>query len=40
MATLTLDHVVPRSRGGPGSLSNLVPACGPCNVAKGDRMIL
>ena len=34
--TVTIDHVVPKSRGGPESLENLVPACQRCNVAKGD----
>jgi hypothetical protein len=31
----TLDHVVPRSRGGRGTITNAVPACGPCNNVKG-----
>lgn len=30
----TLDHVVPRSKGGPNDPSNLVFACQPCNTAK------
>lgn len=34
---LTLDHVVPRSKGGKTSWSNLVTACQPCNTRKGDR---
>jgi len=34
---LTLDHVMPRSRGGPSSWKNLATACGPCNRRKGDR---
>ena len=34
---LTLDHVVPRSRGGVNAKSNLVLACEPCNHAKGSR---
>lgn len=34
---LTPDHVVPLSRGGANSLSNIVPACGPCNLKKGPR---
>jgi 5-methylcytosine-specific restriction endonuclease McrA len=34
---LTLDHVVPRSRGGPDSWDNLVAACVPCNNRKGNR---
>ena len=32
---LTLDHVVPRSRGGLGGWENLVSACVPCNQKKG-----
>ena len=32
---LTLDHVVPKSRGGLGGWENLVSACVPCNQKKG-----
>jgi len=31
------DHVKPLMKGGPNMLSNLRPACGPCNQAKRDR---
>jgi 5-methylcytosine-specific restriction endonuclease McrA len=34
---LTLDHVVPRSKGGKTSWGNLVAACRRCNTMKGDR---
>lgn len=34
---LTIDHVVPRSRGGRNTWDNVVAACGPCNRRKGDR---
>ncbi|MCA9568826.1 MAG: HNH endonuclease [Myxococcales bacterium] len=34
---LTVDHVMPRSRGGGSTWDNLVIACGPCNRKKGDR---
>jgi 5-methylcytosine-specific restriction endonuclease McrA len=34
---LTLDHVLPRSRGGTTSWENLVAACRRCNNRKGDR---
>jgi 5-methylcytosine-specific restriction endonuclease McrA len=34
---LTIDHVVPRSKGGTKTWENLVTACGPCNRRKGDR---
>jgi 5-methylcytosine-specific restriction endonuclease McrA len=36
-AQLTLDHVVPRSRGGETCWENVVAACGPCNRHKGGR---
>ncbi|RJP20394.1 MAG: HNH endonuclease [Candidatus Abyssobacteria bacterium SURF_5] len=35
---LTLDHVVPRSIGGRSTWENLVLACIPCNVRKGNRL--
>ncbi len=34
---LTLDHVMPRSRGGRSSWENLVACCYQCNNHKGDR---
>ncbi len=34
---LNIDHVVPRSRGGPDSWENLVTACRQCNLRKGRR---
>ncbi|MDX1419010.1 MAG: HNH endonuclease [Rubricoccaceae bacterium] len=34
---LTLDHVLPKSRGGPDAWDNLVAACVPCNNRKGNR---
>jgi 5-methylcytosine-specific restriction endonuclease McrA len=34
--SLTLDHVIPRSRGGRDSWDNLVTACQRCNTEKGD----
>src|SRR5205809_4467287 len=37
-AELTLDHVVPRSRGGRTDWDNLVACCHPCNNRKGDRL--
>jgi 5-methylcytosine-specific restriction endonuclease McrA len=36
---LTLDHVIPRSRGGKDSWQNLVSACTKCNRKKGDRLL-
>lgn len=35
---LTIDHVVPRSRGGKSSWDNIVTSCAPCNSRKGDRL--
>ena len=34
---ITVDHVIPRSRGGIDSWENLVLACMECNVRKGNR---
>lgn len=34
---LTIDHIMPRSRGGIDSWDNVVAACLKCNVKKGDR---
>jgi 5-methylcytosine-specific restriction endonuclease McrA len=34
---LSIDHVVPRSRGGKDTWDNLVVACMKCNVSKGSR---
>jgi 5-methylcytosine-specific restriction endonuclease McrA len=36
---LTLDHVLPRSRGGESSWENVVTACAPCNLDKGSRTL-
>jgi len=35
---LTLDHVVPRSRGGSSTWENLVACCHPCNRRKGNQL--
>jgi 5-methylcytosine-specific restriction endonuclease McrA len=34
---LTIDHVIPKSKGGPNTWTNLVTCCGGCNVNKGDK---
>lgn len=36
-AELTLDHILPRSRGGSDEPGNLCASCYPCNQRKGDR---
>ncbi|MEV0432073.1 HNH endonuclease [Nocardia sp. NPDC050413] len=33
----TVDHIRPRSRGGPNTWGNLVACCAPCNTTKADR---
>jgi 5-methylcytosine-specific restriction endonuclease McrA len=35
---LTVDHVVPRSKGGTSTWENIVTCCAPCNRRKGDRL--
>jgi 5-methylcytosine-specific restriction endonuclease McrA len=35
---LTLDHVIPRSRGGTSTWENLVACCHVCNRRKGNRL--
>ncbi len=37
-AELTLDHVIPRSRGGLSTWENLVACCHDCNRKKGNQM--
>jgi 5-methylcytosine-specific restriction endonuclease McrA len=36
---LTIDHVIPRHRGGPHTWDNLVSACKPCNHRKGGKLL-
>ena len=36
---LTLDHLIPRSKGGKFVWTNLVTACLSCNAKKGDKLI-
>lgn len=36
---LTMDHVIPKSRGGETSWTNAATACKPCNTAKNDRLL-
>jgi 5-methylcytosine-specific restriction endonuclease McrA len=35
---LTVDHVIPRSRGGLSVWENIVAACASCNRRKGNRL--
>lgn len=34
---LTIDHIIPKSRGGDNSWSNLITCCYSCNLRKADR---
>lgn len=36
---LTIDHILPRSRGGATNWENCVTACSPCNSRKADRLL-
>ena len=36
--SLTVDHVIPRSRGGESVWENIVASCAACNRRKGNRM--
>ena len=36
---LTIDHIIPRSKGGPHTWENLVSACKPCNHRKGGKSL-
>jgi 5-methylcytosine-specific restriction endonuclease McrA len=37
-SSLTVDHVIPRSKGGPSSWENIVASCAPCNRRKGNAL--
>lgn len=39
LVMITLDHVIPKSKGGFGSYDNLVTACCICNQRKADRHV-
>ena len=36
---LTIDHVIPRSRGGKDTWENLVACCASCNIKKGSKYL-
>ena len=36
---LTIDHVMPKSKGGDDTWENLVVACSKCNTLKGDKLL-
>ena len=35
---LTFDHLIPRSRGGQTTWTNVITACAPCNLRKSNRL--
>jgi 5-methylcytosine-specific restriction endonuclease McrA len=37
-SNLTVDHVIPRSKGGASSWDNIVASCAPCNRRKGNSL--
>ena len=37
-SSLTVDHVIPRSKGGASSWENIVASCAPCNRRKGNAL--
>jgi len=37
-SNLTVDHVIPRSKGGLSSWENIVASCAPCNRRKGNAL--
>jgi 5-methylcytosine-specific restriction endonuclease McrA len=37
-SSLTVDHVIPRSKGGASSWDNIVASCAPCNRRKGNAL--
>jgi 5-methylcytosine-specific restriction endonuclease McrA len=38
-ATFHIDHICPRSRGGPTMLDNLVLQCPNCSLRKSDKVV-
>jgi 5-methylcytosine-specific restriction endonuclease McrA len=36
---ITLDHIIPRSKGGVSSFENCATACTDCNTKKGAKML-
>ena len=36
---MTIDHIIPKNRGGKDSWNNLVAACSNCNTQKGNNLL-
>ena len=39
-SNLTIDHIIPKQKGGKDSWENLIIACSPCNSRKGNRTLV
>ena len=35
---MSIDHLIPKSKGGTNHVSNLVPCCKPCNGKKANKL--
>jgi 5-methylcytosine-specific restriction endonuclease McrA len=35
---MTVDHIIPKSKGGPNHIDNYQPMCEPCNAKKGNTL--
>ncbi|MGX1750497.1 HNH endonuclease [Glutamicibacter protophormiae] len=38
--TYTVEHLLPRSKGGSDAIENLRPSCGRCNYSRGNRTVV
>lgn len=38
LKTFTVDHYIPKSKGGSGSMVNLIPLCSKCNLEKDNKI--
>lgn len=39
-AETTFDHIIPKSRGGPDDMKNMVPVCSSCNSSKSNKNVI